>query len=128
MIRTRQTKAGTELARGVIEKFEQEKLIFEAASARLAVALAMLAGDDPSSALQIAREALDFFEPRRIWEAVWRGHLAMARASRISADAESHKSAARAALDQLGTLWPPQTVDAYLRRPDVRLLSGGIQF
>jgi tetratricopeptide (TPR) repeat protein len=128
LIRTSPGKRGVDLATGVIQSFEEAKLVHGAASARLLTAEALLISGKRGPALNMAQEALKFFEPRMIWESVWRGHLVAARASSQPADAEAHLSSARAALAQLKSLWLAASVENYLQRPDVRLLSSDIKF
>jgi serine/threonine protein kinase/tetratricopeptide (TPR) repeat protein len=128
MIRSGQERRGVDLAKEVIERFNQGKLIHGAASGRLSTAEALFLSGNRGLALTMAQEALGFFEPREIWESIWRGHLIAARASTKPADAEAHLTSARAALARLKGLWPPGSVDNYLQRPDIKLLSGNMKF
>ena len=128
LIRTGYAKEGRDSARVVIQQFERGKLNQNAASARLAAAEALLAAGDRGSAQQLAGEALGFFESRRIWEAAWRGHAVLARASEEPVEAKAHRASARSALDQLRSAWPPGTVDRYLGRPDIAPLYNSLQF
>ena len=133
LIRTRQGTRGNKLAQNVIAKLEQANLILAASSARLMLAEALLASGNSSPALRdsargMALQALAFFEPRRILESVWRAHSVVARASQGSGEIESHRIAADSALAQLKTLWPPGSVEGYLQRPDLKLLSTVMKF
>jgi tetratricopeptide (TPR) repeat protein len=116
----------------IVEQFDKEGLAREAASARLAIAEALAIADraDPTardSASRLALQTLDFYEPRRIWEPAWRAHCILALVSAGSVQAESHRTAARAALSQLRALWPGDAVDTYLERPEIRLLVDNVK-
>ena len=69
------------------------------------------------------REALSYFEPRRVWEAALRGHLVAARVSQSEPEIEAHQASARATLAQLQSAWGMDVVEQYLTRPDIRELS-----
>jgi len=127
LIRTSRGGRGGDLADKALQSFTQAGRVREAASARLLVAEALLAAGKLEPALSMAREALKFFEPLRIWESVWRGRLVAARASREPAEAEAHAAAARSALGQLRTSWPRESLEGYLGRPDIKQLIKGIQ-
>jgi hypothetical protein len=132
VIRTHSRTASNDSARNAIGGFERAKLVFEAASARLEVAQALVATRDHSPAtmsftLKTALEALGFFEPRRIWESIWRAHLIAAQAAQVRPDVDAHRAAAGSALTQLKLSWPAGIVDNYLRRPDIRLLTSGLK-
>ena len=133
LVRTRQGTRGNELAQNVIGKLEKANLVLAASSARLMLAEALVASGNSSPALTdsargMALQALVFFEPRRILESVWRAHSVLARASRDSGEIESHRIAADSALAQLKTLWPPGSMEHYLQRPDLKLLSPVMKF
>jgi hypothetical protein len=117
---------GPQSAAVVIQEFERAKPIGSAASARLSTAEALAAGGDRMLALRMAQEALAFFESRRIWEAVWRGHAVAARVSNADEEVEQHRASSRATLDQLRNLWPAGIVESYLSREDIKLLSSRI--
>ena len=116
---------------GVVDEFDKAKLLLEAASARLDLANAMLArpGAGPAAMKMVRRftsEALDFFEPRKIWEAAWRAHALAAEAAPDPAAAQAQKAAAGSALARMKQAWPRASFESYLRRPDIRRLSTGL--
>lgn len=121
-IRGRKQNAG-DLIAAAIGNLERARLNGRAAAARLAGAEAMLAAGSRDSALELSREALGFFEPRRIWEAVFRAHAIAARASAPGTEAQDHATRARAALAALRDSWPSAVVADYLKRPDIRTIS-----
>jgi eukaryotic-like serine/threonine-protein kinase len=128
LIRSRATSTVDDSGRDIIGNFERAKLVFDAACARLAIAEAWMATTNPSpavksSAYTLALEALSFFEARRIWESVWRAHSIAALASQGRTETEKHRTAASSALNQLKGLWPRDSFDSYLRRPDIRSLA-----
>jgi len=127
-IRTGKGGDGLAAATTLATKFEQSRLTGAAASVRLATAEALLLSGRNDSALQWARAALEFFEPRHIWESILRGHLIAARAAHGSIDENTHLASAHAALDQLRSAWSAPVVDAYWRRPDIQRLLQGIRF
>ena len=110
-----------------ITDLEQAHFPFEAAAARLATAQALAAIDDPVPARKLALEALTFFEPRNIWESVWRAQALAARASASPAESEAHRSAARAALARLKAAWPMESMESYRHRSDFTLVSKVIE-
>jgi tetratricopeptide (TPR) repeat protein len=117
----------------IVERFDKEGLPLEAASARLAIAEALAVANRAGpaardSASRLSLQALAFYEPRRIWESVWRARWILSLVSADSAQAKSHRAEALAALSQLRALWPGSAVDTYLKRPDIRLLAGNIKF
>jgi tetratricopeptide (TPR) repeat protein len=122
LIRTGHGNEGLDTATNLIQQLDRGKLNARAAAARLATAGALSAAGNRGSALQFARQALSFFEPRRIWESVWRSHALAAGAAQEPAEIETHRTAARSALDQLKQVWPAQTVGTYLKRPDIERL------
>lgn len=128
LIRTGRVADGAERAARVLARFEQGRLIGNAASARLETGEASLAAGDQQRALNFAMEALAFFEPRRIWESVWRGRLVAAKASAAGPEAKAHSTAAAEALVQLKAVWPASSVEGYLERPDIKKLSSGVNF
>lgn len=128
LIRSGRISQGSDLAKGVILGIEKSKLIGDAASARLSTAEALLAAGVPIQALQWARDALAFYEPRQIWEAVVRGQLMAARASQDPAESNTHILAARAAFGQLKNLWPAAAVEGYRNQPEFQRLTHGIIF
>ncbi len=131
-IRAHPTDAGIASGVSVTEGLDQAGMLLDSASARLEIAEALVVAAKPgpaamNSAAKLALAALAFFEPRRIWESVWRAHYVAARASQDPAEAEKHRAAARSALDSLRTLWSARTVDSYLHRPDISLLWSGLR-
>jgi eukaryotic-like serine/threonine-protein kinase len=123
-IRSDVSTANAAPAAGVIDGYVQAGLPLEAAAARLSVAEALMLAPKPGraamiSALGLAREAIGFFEPRRVWESTWRAHWAAARAAEQPGESETHKAAARAALEQLRKQWPAEFVGGYLERPEI---------
>jgi hypothetical protein len=111
----------------VIARFDREKLPTDAAEARLAVAQALAAGPNSGGALPFASAALEFYEPRRILESLWRAHAIAAHAAPRAADAEAHLSQSRAAFQDLRKLWPHTAMESYLSRPDIRLVSSYLE-
>jgi hypothetical protein len=123
MIRSGQASAGGDLAGRAIALFEQANLKLEAAFARLTYAEALLAAGNTAAADAMAREALAFFEPRHIWEAIWRVHAVTARAAADATAQTAHRNAARAAWGQMKAIWAAPAINAYLTRSDVKPLS-----
>ncbi len=111
----------------MVEESEKAKLDGNAAHARLSLAEALAEVNDRALARELALDALGFFEKHKVWEAVWRAHVTAARMSNDPAEAEAHKESARVALAELKKLWPARDVETYLRRPDIKRLSAGIQ-
>ena len=105
---------------------ERSKLAGDAAYARLATAEALLGGGSSGPALQSARDSLEFFERRQIWESIVRARLLAAQATNDSAEANKHVLAARAAFDQLKKLWPASALEGYRNSPDFQRLSRGM--
>jgi tetratricopeptide (TPR) repeat protein len=126
LIRNGRISQGSNVATSVIAGMEKSKLMGDAAYARLSTAEALLAAGAPIPASQWAVDPLAFFEPRRIWEPVVRAHLVAARASRDSAEGNTHIASARAAFGQLKKFWPPATLEGYRNRPDFQRLCQGI--
>ena len=123
LVRTGQGNRGNELARDVIGKFDEAKLVHTASSARLMVAEAVVAAGPASPALKdsarsMALQALTFFEPRRILESVWRAHLVVVHTATGFGEAEEHRTASESALAQLKATWPAGSVADYLLRRD----------
>jgi tetratricopeptide (TPR) repeat protein len=125
-IRTGQIPQGTDLARSVIAEMERSKSAGDAAYARLATAEALLGGGSSGPALQWARDSLEFFEQRHIWESLVRAQLVAAQATNDSAEANRHVVSARAAFDQLKKIWPASALASYRYRPDFQRLIRGI--
>jgi len=112
-------------AAAVIEQFDRKGFKLQAASARLAAAEAVLYAGGHGAAPLLPSEALSFFEPRQVWEAVWRAHAVIAQSSDPVA-AQAHREASRAALNQLRSAWPHALVDVYLTRADIAPLYKGL--
>jgi tetratricopeptide (TPR) repeat protein len=94
---------------------EEKSQPYLAALGRLSLAEALRRNERTTEARPLAEDALAFFEPRRIWEAVWRCHL--------SIPGGDHARSAEAALNELKRLWPEEMVRSYLARPDMRKLA-----
>ena len=124
-IRLRRDAEGLASATRVVSELDQAGLASDAAFARLAIAEALAAGDQRGPAQTYAREALSYFEPRRVWEAAVHAHLIAARMSPERREVDLHQAGARAALAQLRSVWGAPAVEAYLTRPDIRQLSSG---
>jgi hypothetical protein len=77
--------------------------------------------------LQLAGDALAFFDARQIWECIFRGNVVAARASSDSARLSAYTSSARNALNQLKSLWPSEDLTGYLGRPDIKRLTERVQ-
>ena len=122
LIRTGKVTEGLPRTKDLVGSFEKAKLAGWAGSARLSTAEALLASRERGPALEWALGALEFFEPRRIWESIFRGRLVAAHAAQDSGVVSGHLGAARAALDQLSKAWPAQSLEGYRRRPDIRRL------
>jgi hypothetical protein len=127
-IRSGRVQQGLDAATAVLDALEQRKLMARAASGRLETAQALLAAGWKNPTASLAETALQFFEQRKIWESVWRGHAILFKVAANSADSESHRSAARSALEHLRASWSGGTVDVYLKRPDVAPLYIGLRF
>jgi hypothetical protein len=76
----------------------------------------------PDDASPLVAEALRFFEPRRVWESIWRCHAVLIRSAKDSTAMDSSRASARSALDRLRKTWPAQDMEGYLKRTDVRRL------
>jgi len=122
-IRASGGRQGFDPAAVALKRFEQARLIGDAAAARLSIAEALAASGQRPAASQMAHEALAFSEPRRIWESVWRGRVIAAQAADTSAEAEAQLSSARSALAEMKNLWSADVVEAYMQRPDIRRLK-----
>jgi serine/threonine protein kinase/Tfp pilus assembly protein PilF len=127
-IRTGHRNEGIQSALKLVREFEESRLAGNAASARLAIAEALVDTEESSRARDLARDALQFFEQHNVLESIWRAHLVAARVSERSADISAHRNSARSALAQMRNLWPSSDVDNYLQRADIRLLSGNLDF
>jgi eukaryotic-like serine/threonine-protein kinase len=126
LIRNGRISQGSDLATSVIAAMEKSKLMGDAAYARLSTAEALLAAGAVIPASQWAMDSLAFFEPRQIWEPVVRGHLLAARASRRSAEGNTHILSARVAFEELKKFWPATSLEGYRNRPDFQRLCQGI--
>jgi serine/threonine protein kinase len=113
-------------ASSAVEAMERAGLTTDAALARLSIAEALLTAGDTGRARSLAEAAVAYLEPKHVWEAVWRGHVIVARASAERADVDAHDAAARSALTHLNTAWGATAVDRYLRRPGVERLARGM--
>jgi hypothetical protein len=125
-IRGRARDAGERIA-VEIAKLERAKLAGSAAGARLLAAEALLVSGNRDPVPQLSLSALGFFEPRRIWESIFRAQAILAQASAPGAEAADHAAKARAALDALRNSWPADLVGDYLKRADIRTISKGLQ-
>jgi len=124
-VRAGKVAEGESRMAAVIDRLNRAKMAGAVGSARLAIAAAWLDAGSVDLALQEARDALQFFEPRQIWESVVRGHLILAGVLRNPAEVNEHLSAGRGALDQLRKTWPPASVESYRRRVDLQRLGIG---
>jgi tetratricopeptide (TPR) repeat protein len=112
MIHTGSVQAGLAACDRAIRQSQEKSQPYQAAWGRLLVAQALWGNKSAQEAASGAREALAFFGPRRIWEAVW-------RCQRILAGDD----AGRTALDELKRLWSEDAVRSYLERPDLKKLA-----
>ena len=78
-------------------------------------------------ARRLALAALMYFEPRKVWEQVWRAHAIVAMSSSARAEARAHSAAARTALSQFHASWPSASVTRYLERGDITRLSAALR-
>jgi tetratricopeptide (TPR) repeat protein len=127
-IRTGELESTTAL----LESIDRDGLPLDSASARLAIAEALAAGNKPGlkakqAALSLALKALEFLESHNITESVWHAHSVAARVSTEQEGAEAHRAAARAALARLSTLWTPAGMTGYLKRPDIAALAARLK-
>ena len=127
-IRLQRDAEGLPSATRVVSEFEQAGLASDAAFARLAIAEALAASGQRAQSETYVREALNYFEPKRIWEAALRSHMVAARVSQAESEVDAHQASARAALAQLQSAWGMDVVEQYLTRPDIRQLSRGTNF
>jgi len=127
LIRTSRHDRDVQPAVRIVQKLDKAKLIGKAAFARLAIAEAIAGAGMHDIGQNLALEAFPFFEQREIWESLWRGNIAVARAPLSPADVESHKESARSALVQLRKAWPAGSVDVYLTRPDIKLIYRNLE-
>ena len=127
-IRTGRRDGDIKSALQIVRDFEESRLAGNAASARLAIAEALADIGQKETAKTLALDALVFFEPRSVWESVWRAHTVAARVSEGSADISAHRNAARSALDKMRSLWPANDMDRYLRRADIQSMYGNLDF
>ena len=128
VVRTGRRNEGIQSALGLVREFEQARLAGNAASARLAIAEALVGTGEIKIVRALMQDALTFFDQHGIWESDWRAHLIAARVSEKPAESSNHQKLARAALDQLRSLWPSGDVEAYLKRADIELLYGDTRF
>jgi tetratricopeptide (TPR) repeat protein len=105
-------EAGVSSCQHAIEQSLGKSRPYLAATGGLSVAEALFDGARAGRAATLAREALGFFEPRSIWEAVWRCY-------RILGEMEP----ARSAFDEVKRIWPPEMVRSYVARADLRKLA-----
>jgi tetratricopeptide (TPR) repeat protein len=123
LVQIRESRNGAaESAGRAIQGLADAKLPLDAAAARLTVAQALLAAGDRARALGFARDGVDFFEQRGIYESMWRAYSIMAGASRESAEAKTYQTQADSALVKLKALWPAQSLEGYLDRSDIKKL------
>jgi len=127
LIRTGRRKQGVETALQLIQRLDGARLTGKAASARLSMAEALDGGQERELARKLVLDALGFFERHEIWESVWRAHVIVARSSDKSSEVEAQNAFARSALDQLRKIWPADSVDGYLSRPDIKQLYSTIR-
>jgi tetratricopeptide (TPR) repeat protein len=126
-MRTGHHDDGLATATSVVEAFEKAGLTFDAAQGSLSIAEALASSGRRGAARTVARDAVSYFESKRTWEALFRGHLVMAQASELPSDSASHRASAHSALAQLRTAWGTASVDSYLKRRDIRRLSNGVE-
>lgn len=124
LLSIRSNPASADSAIALADDLEHAGMLLDAAAARLQIAEALIASPKNtaaarSSAAALSSSALRFFEPRKIFESVWRAHAAAGFASPDPEDSKKHFIAARSALDSLRTQWSADAVAAYLRRPDL---------
>ncbi len=72
MIETGMVEAGAAACRDAIRGSTEKSLLYVAAPGKLALAEALWRARHTGEAGALAQDALAFFEPRQIWEAVWR--------------------------------------------------------
>lgn len=118
-IRRGRAAEGVRAAEEVIRTRGQAHLAVGVGAASLATAEALLASGNRTGARAFAQAAIDFFEPRQVWEATWRAHAAMARAADGNVEARTHRAAAREALKKLREAWGAAEFEGYLRRTDL---------
>jgi len=95
-----------------IRQSQEKSQPYLAAWGRLLLAQALHENRSAKEADAEAQEALAFFGPRHVWEAVWRCQEILAA-----------EDAARAALAELKRSWPADMVQPYLERPDLKKLA-----
>jgi tetratricopeptide (TPR) repeat protein len=121
-LRTGRIGEGNELTRRTIARLDQFKLQGSAADGRLLVAEALVLAHQPADGSRLALEALRFYQPRSIWESMWRCSAIIAKAKQDSAEGIAQRASARTALEQLKRKWPAASVVSYQRREDIRRL------
>ena len=124
-VRSKEAKGADQIA-SAIRKLDAAKLRGRAAAARLSAGEALAARGSHDEASKMIRDALAFFEPRRIWEALFRAYALAARASTPAPEAVAHAAQARAAITEMRKLWSAAPVESYLRRPDIRTITRAI--
>jgi tetratricopeptide (TPR) repeat protein len=115
MIRTGSIREGLAVCDRAIRQIEEKSRPYQVAESRLLLAHALWETGEVDEASSLAREALALFEPRQIWEPVWRCRRMLASADDLRA--------ARIALDELKRSWPEEMVGSYLGRPDLKKLA-----
>jgi len=115
-IRLGQQSARTDASRIIAESLRRPR-IAEPAEFRLAVAEALAATGNASQAQELAREAIAFFEPREVWERVWRCYWVVetGRAGNAAGAVST-----RQAFDRLRANWPAEAIATYSRRPFIK--------
>lgn len=127
-IRSGDRGRGIQAALNLVRDFDQSRLIVAASASRLSLAETLAAIKERNLAGSLLATAMNFFEQRRIWESLWRGHLISAWIAEDSVQAEAHRSAAQSALVQLRKTWPAADVERYLERSDIRALCSAARF
>jgi hypothetical protein len=120
-------KESTPVAPTLLRKLDEEKLVANAAMARLALAEAWMLTRQNRKALQLVVEVLGFFESRGIFESAWRAHAYLAKVSENPRQSEEHRLKAGTALARLKEQWPAGSIDQYLQRSRIKTLVAGLQ-
>jgi tetratricopeptide (TPR) repeat protein len=107
MIHLGSAQPGLTACNHAIRASEEKSQPFLAARSKLSFAETLWGKNLAGAARPLAQDALLFFQPRRIWDSVW-------RCQRILT---SHSSGA---LDEVKRLWPADIVRSYLQRPDIK--------
>ena len=127
-IRLQRDAEGLPSATRVVDEFEQAGLASDAAFARLAIAEALAAGGQRGQSATYVREALNYFEPKRVWEAALRGRMVAARVSQAELKSTPIGRARVQRWRRCSQPGERTAVEAYLTRPDIRQLSRGTNF